>query len=98
MNRKQIISLWAGIGVFVLMGLFPPWNRIYVSPDGVRLEEGNCYRLLVSSENLLNRRLYEVNTSVLAVQWALVGAVTAGLVLTFRKRPGAGRPEHQAGE
>jgi hypothetical protein len=25
MNRKQKISLWAGIIVFVAMGLFPPW-------------------------------------------------------------------------
>ncbi len=25
MNKKQLLSMWTGIIVFVVMGLFPPW-------------------------------------------------------------------------
>jgi hypothetical protein len=28
MNRKQIIMLWIGIAIIVLMCLFPPWLRV----------------------------------------------------------------------
>lgn len=29
MNQRQKIVAWIGVGAFVLMGVFPPWNVSY---------------------------------------------------------------------
>ena len=34
MNRKQLVALWIGIALFVLVGLFPPWIITTAVPDG----------------------------------------------------------------
>jgi hypothetical protein len=58
MNREQRICLWAGIAMFVLMGLWPPWHRVrapeqyrygfLVVPPGTRLSAwffGRSFRM-----------------------------------------------------
>ncbi|MEE8262910.1 MAG: hypothetical protein V3R83_10650, partial [Gammaproteobacteria bacterium] len=47
MNTKQKLCVWLGIGVFVLMGLFPPW--VYrLDAKQYRVEKSAGYSLLIS--------------------------------------------------
>jgi len=80
MNQRQKKCLWVAIAVFVLMGLFPPWQKDYgrFSSSG--------YTFIFEE----NRRPIDIN--LLAVQWILVAVVTGGLMLTFRGKE-AGKPE-----
>jgi hypothetical protein len=82
-NRQQRICLWAGIVLFVLMGLFPP----RVGPRRL----GPRYTFLVT------RTDRSIDMAHLAVQWILVAVVTGGLMLTFRRKE-AGKPEARQDE
>ena len=80
MNRRQKISLWVGITVFVLMGLFPPWYRTTRVRAGVRTTTTyyDNYSLLWHPP-----RGGKLDTHRLYVQWIIVAVVTGGLMLTF---------------
>jgi hypothetical protein len=75
MNRKQIICLWIGIVVVVLMGLFPP-SYISNTYDNRKIE----YMFL------LNPTRFSVDISRLSVQWVVTAVITGGLILSFQSR------------
>jgi hypothetical protein len=77
MNRKQTITLWAGIVVVVLMGVFPPW--LYRS--GLI---GTTYGFL-----FLPPIYCTLDVGRLLIQWAMVVIVVGGLIGTLRDKPGA---------
>jgi hypothetical protein len=80
MNRKQIICLWIGIIIIVLMGIFPPWSAYK--------GDGECYLLhkfilFQPAEKNIPAR---IDTGHLFVQWIMVAVVTGGLIFTFRDK------------
>ena len=83
MNRKQLIGLWVGIVVIVVMGLFPPWTA-YKGNDG------ECYMLhkfilFQPAEKNIPAR---IDIAHLFAQWIMVAVVTSGFIITFQdKRP-----------
>jgi len=98
MNRKQKIVLWIGIGLFVAMGVFPPWLKI-VHLEGTHLQRFSGYAFVLSpptsegaidnttTERLLSKLPYFViDFSCLCLQWAMVVVVTGGLLITFKNR------------
>jgi len=77
MNNEQIICLWAGIVGAVASGIFPPWTA------------GGCfagYRYLwwqpLEGAPKIEPPL-RIDLVRLVIQWAMVAAVTVGLILTF---------------
>ena len=36
MNKKQLIVMWVGVGLIVLMGIFPPWI-LFMDAFGVKM-------------------------------------------------------------
>ncbi len=77
MNKKQLISLWIGIIAIVLMGLYPPWM---MTGGGSILGFGKWgYSFIMNPPHEACR----IDTSRLGVQWAMVAAVTGGLVVAF---------------
>jgi hypothetical protein len=72
-NRKQRTCLWAGIIVFVLMGLFPP---------GYYASGYHEYTFLFLP--LIQVTGCRIDIHRLFVQWIMVAVVTGGLILTFR--------------
>lgn len=76
MNWKQKVFVWIGIAVIVLMGLFPPhgpWSNI-----SRRANLGFFPLFKVASHAIKLSRLY--------LQWAIVGVITVGLILSFKGR------------
>lgn len=90
MNRKQQICLWAGIIVFVLMGVFPSWYHtretatqyrysfLLAPPSGSYTPDGQWRARPTLGFQLDTRRLY--------VPWIMVAVVTGGFMLTFHQR------------
>ena len=93
MNDRQKICLWLGIAVIVLMGIFPPTPRGWYYRalyGGIRRENGeppivdhifHCgYTFLFTAKES------EISLNKLIIQWGIVGAVTFGLIYTFRDK------------
>jgi len=81
-NRRQIIALWAGIAILVLVGLFPPWTRMY--DDQVRRPAGYHFIMLPPASDAGG---VEIDLVGLLIEWGLVVFVVGGLIVTFRRRP-----------
>lgn len=63
MNRTQLKVLWVGIGIIVLMGLFPPGTH-------------GGYDLILEARS--------VSLGRLIIEWAIVVAVTGGLIYSLK--------------
>jgi hypothetical protein len=74
MSKTQLIILWIGIVIFVLMGLFPP-AQIRSSRGGRYIE----YEFILNSANISFSRLF--------VQWAIVAIITGGLIYSLKVDP-----------
>lgn len=74
MSKTQLIILWIGIAIFVLMGLFPPAESL--SPVG---SYANGYGFIFTVDNIAFSRLF--------VQWVIVAIITGGLIYSFKVDP-----------
>ena len=86
MNRTQLIILWIGIAIFVLMGLFPPRShsrRIIQQIQGISGDD--------SPEPprggfiLSDRRA--IDWEMLSIGWAIVAVITGGLIYSLKVDP-----------
>ena len=88
MNKKQLISLWVGISIIVVMGLFPPW--VVSLSDHQR----DCGYDWIGTPPIYK---WSSRGSVLAVnahldiprlclQWSIISVVTVGLLITFKDK------------
>ncbi len=92
LNRWQKVCLWAGIIVFLLMGLFPPWYHtretwttyrysfLFAAPSGGYGLDGQW------RERFDRNRCFQLDARRLYAQWAMVAVVTGGLILTFHRQ------------
>ena len=94
MNTKQKLCVWLGIGVFVLMGLFPPWVYRLDAKD-TRVEKSAGYSLLVSPPEAApypswgwgeDLTTVKIDVARLLIQWAMLVAVVGGLLVTLGER------------
>jgi len=74
MSKTQLIILWIGIVIFVLMGLFPP--KEYNTPIG---SNADGYGFILTVDNITFSRLF--------VQWAIVAIITGGLIYSLKVDP-----------
>ena len=100
MNRTQLNVLWIGIGVFVLMGLFPPWTLQLTSTSILTLsvdqkqwlasQKSSAYKFLLIPPQLMGAAKigvpFQIDVPKLGVQWAVVVAITGGLLVTFKDK------------
>ena len=99
MSKTQLTILWIGIGIFVLMGLFPPY-LMFESQRGDHVSAG--YRFILdrgiqqmdasemsslfkhlSGKTVMTLRIDAIR---LFVQWTIVMVITAGLIYTLRDK------------
>ena len=78
MNKEQKICLWVGIGLIVLITLFPP----YCWRSGKYGGFGLLWRYMESDDG---HPLY-IDKFRLSIQLAVVAVVTTGLILTFKDK------------
>ena len=69
MNKKQKIIMWIGITIFVLMGLFPPYEY----------ESETSYGLLIDPDGYS-----ELDFIRLAIQWIIVSVLTVGAIYSTK--------------
>lgn len=98
MNRKQIIVLWIGIAVIVVMGIYPPWTMKSVYANQLKGSDTDTIRSLMKFVNevyypiwprpLKNNYLLfmEIDICKLVVQWIMVATITGGLLVTFKDK------------
>jgi len=71
MSKTQLVVLWVGIGIIVLVHFFPP-GEYSVWGNGVE------YKFILNSPNISISRLF--------IQWAIVAVVTGGLIYTLKDK------------
>lgn len=101
MNKKQKIVLWAGIAVFVLVGLNPRWKTVsygtgkYIEPKSVYVpkDPNNRFADLLNQPTeirITKTNFYwgPKNTGRLFCYWTMIAVVTGGLLVTLKdKKP-----------
>ena len=85
LNRKQLVCVWIGIVVFALLALFPPW---YEHLPGFRGDRPLWHAPLFSrpEPSPSFSGSVRVDGVRLMLEWSVVVAITAGLLLTVRTR------------
>lgn len=102
MNRKQKIVLWIGIGIFVLMALFPPWTLQLTSTSILTLsyeekrwlagQKSSTYKFLLTPPQLgvadqkIGVPFFQIDVPKLGVQVAVVAVITGGLFVTLKEK------------
>ena len=88
MNRKQVVVMWAGIIVFVLMGLFPRWT-MEGKMTTMSVYALSQHRFLLSppsrpyGDTGKTVSYHRIDTTTLTIEWAIVVVVSGGLILTL---------------
>ena len=86
MRPKKIIIL--GAIAFVLSGLFPPWVHTRNYPDTRSIENPAGYRLIFDPPPAVQKSRFagvQIDRARLLIQWAIIGAIVAGVVVLRRK-------------
>ena len=77
MNNKQLAVLWVGLGLIVLMCLFPPW---------VYLQENYGYYCLFTPPAWISGLQPRLDISRLVVQCVAVALLTGAGIYTLRTK------------
>ena len=80
MKRKQLIVMWFGIIVIVLMVLFAPWH-LPLRELGTQKRCG--YAFILTPPDFGNGVCPMINVSQLFIQCFIVGLITTGYIVTL---------------
>jgi hypothetical protein len=97
MNQKQKLTLWIGIAVVALIGLFPPWNSVQTiatAGGAIRSTRSAGYAFLLTPPIVLEPHVkhnfpldvldVELDTTRLVVELMFSLVVIVGLVLVLK--------------
>jgi hypothetical protein len=79
MNREQLIAMWLGIAVIVVMGLYCTTGQYHFILDPMG-SIGVCHPELPP---IVTSSAIRIDFPLLVVQWAMVAIITGGLIITF---------------
>lgn len=87
MNKHQLITLWVGLGIVLVMVLFPPWKYVYSGVLQVTVEKQAPYAPIFAPPEIMRTPkgmwTAKIDFSRLVVQAVVVLLVTCGLVFIF---------------
>ena len=89
LNRRQTRALVFGALAFVLMGLYPPWERGYVNEVGHWFDRPAGFHWILTPPDIYNVPNYlgaTVDWTMLFIQWAVVGGITVAFLWGLRDR------------
>lgn len=95
MNARQKIALWIGIGIFVLMLLFPPFGAgpirygFFANPPQATIPKDSFLGAMASGMLGSNAVTLSVNSGVLATELIVAALVTVAAVLTLADKRAA---------
>ncbi len=82
MNGKQIVTLWIGITIIALMGIYLPVHKTVSKNEA----PPPSYRQVVIYDFLFKDSIQEIDYPRLLIQWLIVATITGGLMLTFNEK------------
>ena len=82
MNKKQLITMWVGIIVLVLMSIFPPWTGEVTRESGTQTHLSTIYVFIFNFPD--EDSLYHIDIAKLLIQYSIIGLITFGLIITFK--------------
>lgn len=86
MNQKQLIAMWCGIIVIVLMGLFPPWHVKTLA--GLESQQSHGFAFILLPPRVERDIHPMINIPQLLIQYFVVGLITTGYIITLNyKKP-----------
>lgn len=93
MNKGQLIAMWIGIVIAIGMIVFPPWrwelnleNALADRTDKVRSFGPSSYAPIFMPPEPPKRSGIGIDWGRLSIQLAGVALVTAGAIVTLKKR------------
>ncbi|MHC4075741.1 MAG: hypothetical protein ACYSRZ_04930 [Planctomycetota bacterium] len=94
MNKTQLLVMWVGIAIVVLMGIFPPWvvidetNPFYVGYSFMFLPPDAGTWLSKHRHFKPKEYVGVIDFTRLLTQWLMVAVIVGGLIITFKdKKP-----------
>lgn len=92
MNKKQLICLWSGIIVIVMMGIFPPWF-LPLNVGRLQSRRDVGYKFILTPVEIevppavdTSPVVASIDITRLCVQWVIVTVITGGFIVTFRDK------------
>lgn len=101
LNRRQIRALITGIFGSMIMGLFPPWEQLFINELGHWYDRPAGFNFILSPPDLFSTPNYlgaTLNWTQLFIQWMAAAVVTMVYVWRFRDNLQdviAPRPRHR---
>lgn len=94
LKTRALMALWIGVGLVVVMGIYPPWVAYTFKTGDKNMPMAGApvvyyghHFLLEPPMTLGSPGQYAfIDLSRLIVQWVLVGAATLALVVTLNRR------------
>ena len=77
-----------GVVAFILSGLFPPWIATFSPPSGQQAQTPAGYHLIFDPPPEIRKNRFagvQIDRTRLLIQWAIIGAIVAGVVVLRRK-------------
>jgi hypothetical protein len=81
MNKKQLIAMWVGIIIIVIMVLFPPWH-LPLRELGTQKRSGCAF--ILNPPHFGDGVYPMINVSQLCIQCFIVGLITTGYIITLK--------------
>jgi hypothetical protein len=105
LNRRQTRALLFGLFMFVFMGLYPPWEHMFMNEVGGWFDRPAGFHWILTPPDLYNTPTYmgaTVNWTQLFIQWGVVGVITLIFIWGLKDRlqddlplpPGHARKTH----
>ena len=84
MNKTQLLIMWVGIAIVVLMGIFPPWATIVQATHHYL---GHSF-ILLTPRLRPNATIIFIDLTRLLPQWIMVAVIVGGMIISFKdKKP-----------
>lgn len=109
MNKKQLVVMWIGIIIIVMMGIFPPWVSISTirNPETIFGDWTTTKRYYygynpiwkgIGDSYEVSHPAASIDFHRLGLQWAITAVFTGGFMVTFKnKKPKDEKDNKQIG-
>ena len=63
MNKRQLVTLWSGIAVLVLILIIPPWKFTFYAPKQIYIEIPGSYAFILTPPEVPVTEMSRIDTS-----------------------------------
>ena len=89
LNMRQTRAFVAGIAGLIVLGLYPPWDHVFVNEIGAVQKRPAGFHAMAAPPEMSgnpNWRGSQVDWVLLAIEWALAAGITGSFIYGMRDR------------